>query len=388
MRKTYKYRLHPTKNQTQKLEQTLETCRILYNSCLQDRRNRYEQTGKGLSRIEQQKILVADKKRVQLLLDVHSQVLQDVLFRVEKAYQGFFRRLKENTKPGYPRFKGEGRYDSITYPQKPGFDIVNGRLKLSKIGHIKIKLHRQIRGDIKTCTVMKDGNHWYACFSVEYNPDGKPVPIKSIGIDVGVKSFAVLSDGTIIDNPRYLTKSEKKLIRKQKDLSRKKKGSSNRMKTRLTVASLHRKVKNQRSDFQHKVSRYIVDNYGFIAVEDLNIRNMVRNCHLAKSISDAGWGGFLLKLAYKAEEAGCRFEKVTARNTSVICSGCGENVPKNLSVRTHMCPFCGLVLDRDHNAAINIINKSTVGITGSNARGEAVQSGSSWNREAPSERAE
>ena len=163
MLKTYKYRIYPSKQQTERLEETLEICRILYNSCLADRKNHYQETGKGLSRIRQQEILAVDKKRVPLLKEIHSQVLQDVLFRVERAFDGFFRRLKEKDgKAGYPRFKAEGRYDSITYPQQPGFRTEDGRLKLSKIGHVKIRMHRSISGRVKTCTVRRDGDHWYA----------------------------------------------------------------------------------------------------------------------------------------------------------------------------------------------------------------------------------
>jgi putative transposase len=205
---------------------------------------------------------------------------------------------------------------------------------------------------------------------------------------MGIKNFAVLSDGTPpIENPKRLVYSEIKLARLQRSLSRKKKGSSNRKKAKLLVTRLHRKVRNQRSDFQHKLSCEIVNTYGAIVTEDLRIRNMVKNRHLAKSISDAGWGGFLIKLVYKAEEAGRLFEKVPPSGTSQICSRCGEKVPKSLSVRVHKCPACGLILDRDENAAINILKRSTVGATGSYARGEAALSGPSLNREAPSGRA-
>lgn len=386
--RTYKYRLYPTKNQVYKLENAIETCRILYNSCLVDRRNHYERTGKGLSRIDQQRIIVADKARMPLLREVHSQVLQDVLFRVERAFKAFFRRLAEkDKKAGYPRFKGKERYNSITYPQKPGFSFKEGKLVLSKIGHIKIKMHRQIEGKVKTCTIVRDSDRWYACFSIEKMPLRiVPPSNKCIGIDVGIKNFAVLSDGAFIENPKYLIKSETKLARLQKSLSRKKKGSSNRGKAKLLVARLHQTIRNQRADFHHKISRQIVDSYGTITVEDLQIRNMVKNHHIAKSISDAGWGLFLAKLAYKAEEAGRLFEKIAPNNTSQICSGCGEKVLKSLSIRIHKCPFCGLILDRDENAAINILKRSTVGTTGSYAWGEAVQLGSSLNQEALSVR--
>lgn len=383
MRKTYKYRIYPSKTQDARLLATLDVCRILYNSCLVDRKNHYESTGEGLSRIRQQEILVADKKRVLLLKEVHSQVLQDVLLRVERAYQGFFRRLAaREAKAGYPRFKSEGRYDSITYPQEPGFKIEEGKLKLSKIGHLKIKMHRAISGQVKTCTIRKDGNHWYACFSIEYEPDKRPVPTKAVGIDVGLKSFATLSDGTEIANPKHLRKAEARLRRAQRALSRKKKGGANRIKAKQIVANLHRKVRNQRLDFHHKEARTIVNSFGLIVAEALKIRNMVRNRHLSKSISDAGWGRFLLILASKAEEAGCRFEKVDPHHTSVNCSSCGGKVPKNLATRTHRCPSCGLVLDRDHNAALNILQRSTAGTAGNYAWGEPALSGHSLNQEA------
>jgi len=380
--KCFKYRIYPTKKQVQKLEWTLDKCRILYNSCLLDRRNHYEQTGKGLSRIDQQVILKNDKDRFEFLKDIHSQVLQDVLVRVDRAFQNFFRRVKTGEKPGYPRFKGEGRYDSITYPQESAFQITPQGLKLSKIGTIKIKLHRAIQGKIKTCIIKREIDRWYACFSVEYEPVKKPIPEKSIGIDVGIKFFATLSDGSVIDNPKYLIQSEKKLKNKQRCLSRKKKGSANRKKARKIVAKLHCKIRNQRSDFHHKVSRSIIDNYGFIAVEDLNIKGMVRNHYLAKSIYDAGWRQFLNYLTYKAEEAGCRVEKVAPHHTSIICSRCGNSVPKTLANRIHRCPFCNVILDRDHNAAINILLKSTAGIAESNAWGEVVHQCPSKNQEA------
>ena len=402
MIKTYKYRLYPTRKQTEKLDWTLETCRILYNSCLIDRKRAYEQTGKGLSRIDQQKILVRDKKNIEYLTNIHSQVLQDVLFRVEKAYKAFFRRIKEkNGKAGYPRFKQTGRYDSITYPQS-GFGIDDtGKLSLSKVGHINIKLHRNTTGIIKTCAIKKEIDKWYVCFSVEYKPIAKPISDKQIGIDVGIKSFAVLSSGKVIDNPKYLILSEERLIKKQRWLSNKKKGSNNRKKAKIMVARLHKKVSNQRKDFQHKLSRRIVDNYGYIAVEDLQIRNIVKNHNLAKSIHDAGWGQFISFLTYKAEEAGCYVERINPRNTSKLCSVCGYVYrDMTLSIRKWTCPVCNTEHDRDINASINILNKTirqelpkyTLGETGSAddpvvRKNYALKSILSKNQEAPSERA-
>ena len=384
----------------------LETCRILYNSCLVDRNRHYEETGKGLSRIDQQKILVKDKKNISYLTDIHSQVLQDVLFRVEKAYKAFFRRLKDrNGKAGYPRFKNYGRYDSITYTQS-GFEIIDGKLALSKIGHIKLKQHRSVFGIIKTCNIKKEIDKWYVCFSVEYTPVTKKQTVirKHVGIDVGIRSFAVLSNGETLDNPKYLVKSEEKLIKKQKRLSSKEKGSNNRKKARIEVAIAHKKVSNQRKDFQHKQSRRLVAHYGYIAVEDLQIRNMVKNHCLSKSIHDAGWGQFLSFMEYKAEEAGILFLRVNPRNTSKTCSVCGYIYSDmDLSVRKWTCPVCNTTHDRDVNAAINVdkiltlkirqeLPEFTLGEISSMddpvvRKSYALKSTLSMNQEAPPERA-
>jgi putative transposase len=357
MLKTYKYRLYPTRKQTKELEWTLETCRILYNSCLVDKNRHYEQTGKGLSRIDQQKILVRDKKNIEYLMNIHSQVLQDVLFRVEKAYKAFFRRLKDrNGKAGYPRFKAEGRYDSVTYPQMPGFELTENGLRLSKIGTVKLKKHRNYTGSPKTCIVKKQADKWYACLSVEY---GIAVPKKTvirtdkiIGLDMGINTFAVCSDKTEISTEKHYRNSEEKLAKTQKELSRKTRGSKNRIKARIKVAKQHEHIANQRKDALHKESRRLISsNPDCVAVEDLKIRNMVRNTHLSKSIHDSGWGQFLSYVEYKAEEAGILFIRVNPRNTSQECI-CGHSVPKTLSDRTHSCPQCGLIAPRDYVSAL------------------------------------
>ena len=357
--RTYKYRLYPTKNQRMKLDTTIDTCRILYNSALLDRINRYKNTGKGLSYNEQASIVVKDKEKHECLNKVYAQILQDVLRRVDKAFANFFRRLKQkHTKAGYPRFKGEDRLHSFAYPQK-GFSIEDNKLKLSKIGSIKLKLHRELNGKIKTCTIKKEIDRWYVCFIVEIEKNIiKKVVSNPIGIDVGIKNFATLSNGDTIENPKYLRKSEDRLTRAQKLLSRKKKGSHNRRKQRTLVAKQHRKIKNQRLDFHHKVSKELVNKYDLIAHEDLNIKGMVKNHNFAKSISDVGWGQFVGFVKYKAEEAGIYAIPINPRNTSQLCSHCGQVVKKDLSVRVHKCSYCGLELDRDHNAALNILNKA------------------------------
>ena len=256
-----------------------------------------------------------------------------------------------------PRFKKFGRCRSITYPLS-GFKIKNDKLHLNKIGSIKIWLYRKIQAHIKTLTVKRlSSGKWYACFSciVEARPMVKP--FKDIGIDLGVSSYAMLSNGIRLENPRFYRKSEKRLAHLQRGLSRKEKGGRNWLKAKTKAARLHEKTLNRRNDFLQKASRKIANTYEKIYVEDLKIMNMVRNRNLAKLISDAGRGRFIGMIAYKAESAGGRVIQVNPRNTSLICSQCMERVKKFLSDRIHECPFCGLRMDRDHNAALNILTR-------------------------------
>ncbi len=360
--KAYKYRLYPTKKQTQTLTNTLEACRVLYNCALEQRRIAYKQFRVSLRRLDQQAELLEIKEYYPVYKKIYSQVLQEIILRVDISFQNFFRRVKSGDKPGYPRYKGQGWYDSFTYPQS-GFSLSanskgNQKLKLSKIGDIKVKLHRPIQGNIKTCTIKRELNNWYVCFACEVESEILPKTNKSIGVDVGLEKFAALSDGIIIENPRYLRESEVKLKHEQRSLSRKKKGSNSRKKQRERVAKLHRKIRNQRNDFLHKESKKLVDNYDVIVLEDLQIKNMIKNHHLAKSISDASWNKFIQYTSYKAESAGKKVILVNPRNTSQICSNCGLTVKKSLSMRVHKCS-CGLILDRDINAAINILRLGT-----------------------------
>lgn len=362
--RNYKFRIYPDKEQLQKLINWLETCRVIYNSAVVDRKSHYSRNGKGLTRIKQQVTLKTDKEKHAQVKDIHSQVTQEVLFRVDKAYKNFFRRVQAGEKLGYPRYKGPGQYKSLTFTQFGdglGASFQNGKLKLSKIGLVKINLHRDLCGKIKTCTIKREqSGQWYAVLSVEEAPVLFSPNQQSIGLDMGIKEFAVLSNGEVIPNPKHLQKSEKKLKTVQRSLSRKKKGSKNRAKAKEKLAKQHNKVKNQRKEFHHQISSQLVWKYGFIAVEDLEIKNMVKNHHLAKSISDAGWGEFLSMLSYKAASAGRIVMKVKPHGTSQICCQCGETVKKDLAVRTHCCPHCNLILDRDHNAAINILKRAKV----------------------------
>jgi putative transposase len=383
MKKTFQFRIYPNKNQEVKLNRTLTTCRHLYNDSLAERKrqaelNELERTfgvtpwGKPewINYYDQADELTETKTPFQK--EVFSQVLQNVLKRVDRSFKNFYNGF------GYPRFQGRNRYNSFTYPQS-GFGLENEKLNLSKIGNINIVLHREIEGNIKTCTIKKDINQWYVTFSCEIDKTIIPIEIKTeIGVDVGLKSLITTSSGQQIEPPEFLRESEDKLIQEQKRLSRKKKRSYNRNKQRIVVAKTHRKIRNQRKDFAHKTSRMLVDHYDHIVFEDLQIKNMVQNHHLAKSISDAGWSQLINFTKSKAEYAGKVVELVNPKNTSQNCSGCGNSVPKDLSVRVHSCPFCGLELDRDHNAAINILNRSisTVGTTGINARQGFLNRGS------------
>lgn len=358
MKRAYKFRLYPTPTQVHKLEQTLGLCCDLYNACLEQRRTAYRQNRVSVNVAMQMRELPDLKRDLPEIANVYSQVLQNVLWRVDEAYQHFFRRVREkNGKAGFPRFRSRRRYDSLTYPQL-GFKIVGSRLHLSKIGNLKIRLHREIEGTIKTCTLKREVDEWYAIFVCDL-PDAEPIrPESEIGIDVGLESFLATSDGEFVENPRFLQNSLKKLRRAQRSLARKKNKSHRRKKQVMRVAKLHRKVARQRADFQHKTACSLISKYDFIAIENLNVQGMVRNHSLARGISDVGWAGFADKLESKAVEAGKRVVRVAAHNTSQVCNGCGSLVPKELSVRQHECPDCGLSLHRDVNAARNILLKS------------------------------
>ncbi|VUT23823.1 MAG: putative transposase [Candidatus Methanolliviera sp. GoM_asphalt] len=361
IKRTYKYRIYPNREQKSILEEWLEICRILYNDCLTERKDAWGKSRKSINYYDQANQLKEIKTFDGNIKEVHSQVIQNVLKRIDKAFKNFFRRVKGKEKAGYPRYKGSDRYGSFTYPQG-GFKLGDRKLILSKIGSINIKKHRDIPKDakIKTCTIERDLDRWYACFTVEVEieePNYNEEITNPIGIDLGINHLITLSNGDMEDNPRYLVKSQRKLSRKQRKLSKSKRGSGNRTKRRFETAKTHRKVREQRTDLSHKISRGLVDTYDLIVFEDLNIRGMLKNHHLAKSISDVSWSQLTNFVSYKAEEAGRRVEFVNPKNTSQECSNCGGIVKKSLAQRVHRCPYCGLVMDRDQNAAINILKR-------------------------------
>ena len=336
MQMTYSFRLYPTTDQENRLLDWLELCRRLYNIALEERQTSWETKKKSIGYTAQQNKLPAFKKDYPEYKAIHSQVLQDVLRRVDTAYKNFFAK-----RAGYPRFKGKERYVSVTYPQvdkvKDTFSrLAKGYIYLSKIGFVKIRIHREV--DLSSAgrvNVKLRNNQWYVnitCEVPETNPSLLLKP-KSVGIDVGLNTFVATSAGELIDNPKYLRKKEKYLKRRGRQLSRKQRGS-------------HLKVTNQRQDFLHKVSHALVKKNDIIVAEDLQIKNMVRNSRLSKSIHDAGWGKLLTYIDYKAHKNGKRFIKVPPKGTSQTCI-CGANVPKDLSVRVHTCPKCGYTGDRD-----------------------------------------
>jgi putative transposase len=375
--KALKYRLYPNKATEPKLEWVLARCCELYNAALQERREAYKYAGKTISVYEQKRDLVEIKESIRPeYQEIGSHVLQDVMFRLDKAMKAFFRRVKAGQIPGYPRFKSRDRYDSFCYPDAAGWKLKDNKLHLTKIGTVKVKLHRPIQGTIKTCTIKREGAHWYVIFAVEVGLSPRMAYTdEMVGIDLGTLRLATLSTGDTIENPRHYRCSEHKLKAKQQALKHKKKRSKRRKKAARLVGKVHRKVANQRKDFLHKQARILVDTYDTLVFEELSPSNLSRRpkpkkdeetgqylpnggsrkAGLNKSINDAGWAQFQQYCTYKAEEAGRRVLFVNPHKISQICSACLEEGPhKDLSERLHVCPHCGVVLDRDYNAALNI----------------------------------
>lgn len=349
-----KIRIQPTKAQEKVLETTVETCRILYNRLLAWRKDSYEQSGVSPSRYEQANALPQWKQQNEYLACVHSQVIQEVVQRVERSFQHFFRRVKAGERVGYPRFKGRGHYDSFTFPQS-GFELRDKAIKLSKIGVVKAVVHRHIEGQVKTCTIRRQNGKWFACFAIRV--EGVPLPPngEAVGIDVGLLSFATLSNGEHIDNPRFYRQDEKALARAQRRMARFEKGTKQRRKARKVVARIHERIRNRRHNFVHQQARQIVNRFEKIAVEKLNVKGMQKNGHLSKSISDASWTMFRAVLKVKVVSAARQYIEVNASFTSQDCHQCGHRSKKPLSQRWHHCLICGSSLDRDENAARNIL---------------------------------
>ncbi len=363
MRKAFKYRIYLTNGQRRILNTMLEECRWVYNQTLAARRDAFSQ-GVSLSWYETKAMLPSWKEERPSLKLVHSQVLQNVTQRVDLAFQSFFRRVKEGADdPGYPRFKQFGRYDSIAYPQYGnGVRLEGDRLIVSKIGALQVVLHRPIEGTPKTVTLTRSRTgKWYVALSCETEARPLPPTEHITGVDVGLVSFATLSNGEQIENPRFYRKDEADLkrVQKRKDAAKNAQDWIENTKQKALLAKIHERIANRRSDFAHKRSRELVNQYQVIVFEDLAPLEMGvrRGCGMRKSIMDVAWSQFVSMTVGKAAEAGRTVILVNPRDTSKMCSHCGELVEKKLSERTHTCPHCGLVMDRDKNAALNILQR-------------------------------
>jgi putative transposase len=363
---TYKYRLSPTKTQRTALQQTLDACRWVYNETLATRKKAWETERRSVSLYDTNKLLTVWKVDRPELKRAHSQVLQNAQERVDLAFNAFFRRVKAGEQePGFPRFKGFGQYDSFTFKQS-GFKLNGERLFLSKVGYVPIRLHRPICGAISTLTIRRDAvGNWYACFACKAEPQPLPPTDQVVGIDLGLTDFATLSNGEIIQRQRWMRRDERDIARLQRKQERFAKGSPERRKVLHALCHAYERAANRRGNFAHQESRKLVNRFQFIAFEDLDIQGMQASGYktIRRGVADVAWGQFVQFTVYKAANAGRGCVLVTPKGTTQSCSGCGVIVPKDLSVRVHDCPHCGLKLSRDLNAALNILARGLASIS-------------------------
>jgi putative transposase len=367
IRKAFKFRIYPNQTQRSALAVQFGHARFVYNYYLAGRQEWYEATHTSIGYVECNRDLTELKDRPECpwLRQADSQVLQESLRNLDRAYVNFFEKRAE-----YPKFKSKHGKQSIRYPQR--FKVNGKRIYLPKVGWVKAIFHRPIEGEMKNCTVSKTKSGKYfvsiQCELEVADPEPKPT---QVGIDLGLATFATLSTGEKIDKPKYLHRSERRLKLRQRRLSHKRKGSVNHNRARLVLARTHEHVANQRKDFHHKLGRRLADEYGCIAFESLNVNGMLKNHNLAKAISDAAWSQFVVFCEYKAGWTGsCVLRVDRFFPSSKLCSDCGEkNHGLTLNVRQWVCLNCGVIHDRDENAAVNILNQATVGATESHAMG-------------------
>lgn len=369
-----RFRLYLSHKQEVAACKMMEDCRILYNACLYERREGYKR-GSRVNHKSQELTLTTIKNDPECpdYNGMHTHALQDVVTRLDRSFDNFFRRVEENKvrvamkltprKPGYPRFRAYGSYRTINFKQYGNgvkFRDGNKKIYFTGLGDVKVKVHREMIGQIRQIALHVDGDgHWYAIVirkvdpRYTWDPEYMSENTREAGLDLGLKNFLASSDGKLIQRPRFLIEAQRDLARKDRTVKRRVKGSKRREKARADLARAHSIVANARRDFHHKTARELVRKYGKLAVEDLNIVGLCRGW-LAKHMHDAAWGQFLLILAGKALDAGRTMTKVNPRGSTQECHRCGEDVPKDLSVRIHKCPCCGLAMDRDENAALNI----------------------------------
>jgi putative transposase len=353
MRRAYAFRMFTNPRQERELDIALETRRRLYNTYLDYREMAYRHYGTSLSDVDCSRWFKVRRRTNPYLARINFSGAQATMRRLDKAFAAFYRRVKAGEDPGFPRFKGRGRFDSIEFPAYgDGVKLVGGKLRVQHVGMIRIKLHRPIEGRIKSVTLKRVAGKWYAIFSCDL---GDVAVAPSPNPPVGIESFLTTSDGEHEPNPAYHKTALPELRRAQRAPARKRKGGKNRRKSKHQLAEIHARVRRLRHEHHHQVALKLVRRYGLIAVEGLGVENLLKNGRLARAISDAGWSGFLLTSRSKAESAGVAYVEVDPRGTSQLCSGCGGEVRKELSVRRHDCPHCGLPLHRDENAARNIL---------------------------------
>ncbi len=358
--RVFKYRLYPSKAQEKNLYRVLNCARNLYNTALAERKYAYQLEGRKVGIAETEQLAKRYRATFPYAQQMFSQTAQSVVKQVDLAYQAFFHRVKAGKKAGYPRFKSRNRFNSFEFKQYGTGAKIDGRkLKLYGIGRVSVRWHRPIEGTIKTVRILHRAGKWYACFACEVaTPEPLPATGRVVGIDVGISALITTSDGEKVANPNYYRAGQKQLRLLQRKLARAKRGGKNRRKKLLAVQRQHEHVANQRQDFLNKLAYTLVQQHDGIAVEDLRIRNMVRNHRLSKSILDSGWGYFRERLTHKAANAGRQLAFVDPAYTSKCCSGCGVIFQDfDLSTRWVECD-CGLSLDRDHNAALNILSRA------------------------------
>ena len=358
----FRFRLLPSKAQRRALEAILESQRQLYNAALEERIGAYRKAGKALTRFDQYKGLTEWRRSDPEASSLPVNLQRATLKRLDEAYRGSFRRLAAGGRPGFPRFRGKGRFKSFGFGEFSGIKLKDGRLRFRGMPRsLRVHWHRELPGaSVRSCTFKRNNEGWTVGFAVEVVPADPRKTTSAVGVDLGISTFAVLSDGGFVPSLRAARKAERRLRVAQRALSRKQPVSGGRRKARTVVARCHASVARQRREHLHQASARLVRDYDAIAVEKLNVGGLARSA-LAKDVHDASWTTFISMLRYKAEWAGVRLIEVDPQDTTQDCSSCGTRVPKNLATRRHDCPACGLSMDRDLNAARNILNRAGVG---------------------------